>query len=48
MDFMILSSLQAYDYSILIFPRRILRLRDIKRLAQAEIWEKGGIWTREA
>lgn len=47
MDFLKLSSLQVYDSPNLIFPMRILRLRDIKRLAQGGDLGRGGIWMRE-
>lgn len=38
----------VYDSPILIFPDRILRLRDVKRLAQGRDLGTGGIWMRKA
>lgn len=38
----------VYDSPILIFPDRILRLRDVKRLGQGRDLGAGGIWMRKA
>lgn len=38
----------VYDSPILICPDRILRLRDVKRLAQGRDLGTGGIWMRKA